>query len=136
MLLRRTAKKILIVDDVHEIRETLRDCLELRGYEIEVAGSGAEAIKKVPSFQPELIILDLAMPGRSGFEVLNDLKKSPETKNIPVFILSVKDELGDYRKGMMLGACEYIVKPFSLKALWALIENTFRNNSDYNYNIL
>lgn len=116
--------KILIADDESEIRETLRDCLELRGYDVIAVAHGEDVFEKVIVSKPDLIILDVVMPDKSGFEILKELKDSADTKDIPVFMLSVRDDKAKYKKGLLLGASEYIVKPFSLKSLYKLIWNS------------
>lgn len=126
-------KRILLIDDDRYIIETLTDGLELKGYEVERALSGSEGLRKARSFRPAVIILDLEMPDLSGFEVLEKLKKDPKTKHISVFILTVRDEREKQTKGFLLGAREYVVKPFSLNMLEELIESALLDAKSYFY---
>jgi len=87
-------------------REKLRD----EGYDVEIAYDGEESLEKVNKFKPNLVILDMIMPKRNGFEVLKAIKDNPETKAIPVIILSNLGQLSDSDKGKQLGAIDYIIK--------------------------
>jgi signal transduction histidine kinase/DNA-binding response OmpR family regulator len=98
---------VLIVDDEAPARELLASYLE-PDYQIAMAESGAEAIKKAPQLRPDAIILDVMMPGSTGFETLISLRKTPATANIPIIILSIVDQK---RVGFALGAADYLIKP-------------------------
>lgn len=101
--------KILIADDEAEIRDVLRLYLEKDGYEVAEAADGIEAMEKIKSGQPDLVILDIMMPGLDGYRVLRNIR---EDNNIPVIILSAKDSDSDKILGLDLGADDYITKPF------------------------
>jgi len=102
------AKKILVVDDDRDIVSLLRYQLQARGYQVIVAATGDQAIRRAIEEQPSLITLDILLPDRNGFEVLRELKERQETAHIPVIVLSVvQDETSGYR----LGAADYITKP-------------------------
>ena len=103
----RLKPMILIVDDEVAARELLATYLESE-YRIETAASGAQALKKAQELRPDAITLDLLMPGASGFETLVALRKTPETANIPIIILSIEDQK---RVGFALGAADYLIKP-------------------------
>ncbi len=111
--------KILIVDDDPFIRGMVRQFLEDKGYTIEEAEDAKEAIGKTRSSRPDLIILDIMMPGLSGYDVLRVLKNDELTSDIPVLVLSV---LENKQKALMLGASEYITKPFDEKDLYERIQ--------------
>jgi PAS domain S-box-containing protein len=101
-------RKILVVDDEHDILSLLQHHLNAQGYEVITATTGAQAIAKAISEKPDLITLDLLLPDRHGLDVLRELKERPQTTHIPVIVLSVaQDETDGYR----LGALDYIVKP-------------------------
>ena len=109
--------KILVVDDDDTILLVFRTHLSKAGHTVETAIDGMEALKKVTSFKPELILLDINMPRMSGFEVAKRLKENPETKNIPIFIMtSLKQEI-NIKKAYELGIEEYITKPTNVEHL-------------------
>jgi len=115
-------KKILIADDHSEVVELVRVTLERGDYEIVDASNGKEALKKVRLEKPDLVLLDVVMPKMDGFEVCRKLKKDPQTKEIPIIILTAKAQEVDKEKGREVGASDYITKPFSPSALLTKIE--------------
>ena len=114
-------ENILIVDDEEDVLELLRFSLEKNGYKIDAAISGEEAITKARGKLPDLIILDLMLPGIDGLEVCKKLKGDSKTVNIPVIMLTAKSEESDIVTGLELGAQDYITKPFSPKVLVARV---------------
>ena len=114
-------ENILIVDDEEDVLELLRFNLEKDGYKTETAVSGEEALKKAKAKRPDLIILDLMLPGIDGLEVCKKLKSDTKTENIPVIMLTAKSEESDIITGLELGAQDYITKPFSPKVLIARV---------------
>lgn len=108
------SKTILVVDDEAPIRQLLREQLEAEGYIVREAKDGLDAITKVRKKIPDLIILDLIMPQISGFDVAAILKNHPETRGIPIIILSI---VGEEEKGYCLGADKYLIKPINSEAL-------------------
>lgn len=108
------SKTILVVDDEAPIRQLLREQLEAEGYIVREAKDGLDAITKVRKKIPDLIILDLIMPQISGFDVAAILKNHPETREIPIIILSI---VGEEEKGYCLGADKYLIKPINSEAL-------------------
>ncbi len=115
-------KKILIVDDEEKIRELIRINLEIVGYECYEASDGNKALEAIESFKPDLVLLDVMLPGLSGFEIVDDFVK----KNIPIIFLTAKDSTIDKVKGLKLGADDYITKPFNNIELIARIETVLR----------
>ena len=118
-------KKIraLVVDDDETNVRLLTLKLEVDGYETDVAYNGIEALQKVESFNPDIILLDLMMPKMDGYEVCRRLKASEKTKYIPIIMLTAKSEIEDRVLGLDIGAEEYLCKPFSLVELSARIRS-------------
>ena len=114
-------ENILIVDDEEDVLELVRFNLEKNGYKTETAVSGEEALEKAKAKSPDLIILDLMLPGIDGLEVCKKLKSNTKTENIPVIMLTAKSEESDIITGLELGAQDYITKPFSPKVLIARV---------------
>jgi CheY-like chemotaxis protein len=103
-------KKILLVEDDVFLVKVYKSLLEKEGYSVIVLTDGVEVIDTVRKERPDLVILDLIMPGKDGFDVLGDLKGDSKTKNIPVYVLTVLRTKEDIKKVKNLGADEYIVK--------------------------
>ncbi len=102
--------KILFVDDDNFLRKVYQAELSEQGYEVILAQDGQEGLEKAKISDPDLIILDMIMPQKSGFEVLTELQNDSATKNIPVIILSNLGQADDVKKGLDLGAVDYLVK--------------------------
>lgn len=118
--------KILAVDDEADILKLLQYSLTNAGFEFISAGDGPEAIELAASAMPDLIILDLMLPNMDGNEVLKKLKVNPDTRGIPVLMLTAKGEEIDRILGLELGADDYIVKPFSPRELVLRIKAVLR----------
>lgn len=106
-------KKILIVDDEPNIVIPLQFLMEQNGYRALVAQSGEEALEMISKERPDLVLLDIMLPGVDGFEVCEIIRLNPEWRNTRVIFLTAKGRDVDIAKGMVLGADEYITKPFS-----------------------
>lgn len=115
-------KKILVIEDNLEVRENLVEILELSGFAIESAENGLVGVQKAVSNPPDLILCDVMMPELDGFGVLNIIGKKPELSHVPFIFLTAKTEKDDIRRGMNLGADDYITKPFYKDELLAVIE--------------
>ena len=102
--------KILIVEDDKFVRELIVQKLTEEKFEVSSAKDGEEGVKKAESEKPDLILLDLILPGIDGFEVLSRIRKNPETEKISVIVLSNLDEKGDVDRGVKLGANDYLIK--------------------------
>ncbi|GAB6094399.1 response regulator [Desulfatiferula olefinivorans] len=113
---------LLIVDDNPNNVQLVKAILSLRGYRLRIAKTGMEALESVNLTLPDLIILDIMMPGMDGFEVCRHLKDSPATRDIPIVFLTAKSHIDDIMKGFELGAVDYITKPFSANELLARVE--------------
>lgn len=109
--------KILVVDDEPDIVQVVQWCLASAGREIIVANTGQEALKVVKTAKPDLVILDAALPGMDGFEVLGQLKGNVSTTHIPVIMLTARDRDADVRKGQKQGCDFYLTKPFNPREL-------------------
>lgn len=121
-------KKILVIDDNLEIRENVSEILELSGYDTQMAVDGKSGLKQAIDWLPDLIICDIMMPGIDGYGVLQSLSGNPKTALIPFVFLSAKAEGGDIRKGMNLGADDYLTKPFEETDLLNVVQTRLRKN--------
>ncbi|MAE85380.1 MAG: transcriptional regulator [Flammeovirgaceae bacterium] len=115
-------KKILIIEDQPEVRENIAELLELSNYNPITAENGKIGVKKALEEQPELILCDIMMPEMDGYEVLYLISKRPEIASTPFIFLTAKSEKADFRKGMNMGADDYITKPFEEMELLGAIE--------------
>lgn len=115
-------KKILVIDDNNDIRENTAEILSLAGYETFTAINGKRGVETAMAEKPDLIICDIMMPELDGYGVLHVLKKNPDTEKIPFIFLTAKAERLDFRKGMEMGADDYITKPFDDLELLRAIE--------------
>ena len=123
-------KKILIVEDNDILRENIGEILELEGYEVVSAANGIEGIETALLELPDLIISDVNMPKKDGFQMLNELRQQEPTRITPFIFLTVKNSRDDLRKGMNLGADDYIAKPFEMGELLAAVENRFNMRNE------
>jgi len=115
-------KKILVVDDDPDIIALTKKRLEAGGYQVIAAQDGAEGFNKATEENPDLILLDIVMPKKDGFAMLEDLKKNLSTRDIPVIILSAKGETDSLFKGEKFGAVDYFIKPFDWQELLQFIK--------------
>lgn len=107
-----SSKRVLIVDDEASLRTLVRVNLEIDGIEVSEAVDGNEAMSMLRQAPPDLVLLDLMMPGKDGIEVLEDVAADPELRDIPVILLTAKGEQEDLERGAILGARGHITKPF------------------------
>ncbi len=119
-------EKILVVDDEEDILELVRYNLTKEGYRVQCVQSGEQALAKSGEEPPDMILLDLMLPGLDGLDVCRALKKNPATAGIPLIMLTAKGEDADIVTGLELGADDYVTKPFSPRVLLARIKATFR----------
>ncbi|MBW1671136.1 MAG: response regulator [Deltaproteobacteria bacterium] len=120
------SQKVLSVDDEEDIPELLKFNFSREGYQVLCAESGEQALRLVRSENPDLIVLDLMLPGIDGLEVTRRLKNDPNTKNISIVMLTAKGEKADIVTGLELGADDYITKPFSPRILVARVRAVLR----------
>ncbi|MCA9484285.1 MAG: response regulator [Nitrospina sp.] len=123
-------EKVLVVEDEEDIQELIRYNLAREAYQVTCVTRGEEAIKKAQSISPDLMVLDLMLPGVDGLEVCRNLKKNPETSGIPVVMVTAKGEESDVVTGLELGADDYVTKPFSPKILLSRIKAVLRRRGD------
>lgn len=116
-------RKILIVDDEPNIVISLEFLMKKEGFQVAVAADGEEALAKVAEFDPDLILLDVMMPRRSGFEVCEALRADPSHAGLLIVMLTAKGRDTEVAKGLAIGADAYITKPFSTKDLVAKIKS-------------
>lgn len=119
-------KTILFIEDNFEMRENTTEILELAGYKVESAENGKVGVDLALKHLPDLIICDVMMPELDGYGVLHILSKNSKTAGIPFIFLTAKSEKEDFRKGMNLGADDYITKPFDDVELMDAIETRFK----------
>ena len=110
-------KKILIVDDSATERQIMQELLSKRGYECVMAESGEEAVAKARTESPDLILMDVVMPGMNGFQATRTITRDAATRHIPVFICSSKDQETDKVWGIRQGAAAYLTKPLDERDL-------------------
>ena len=122
-------KHVLVVEDEEDILALLHFNLIKAGYDVDCASCGEEGLKKVNQKQPEMILLDLMLPGIDGLEICRRLRADDATKDIPIIMLTARGEEGDIVRGLELGADDYVTKPFSIKVLLARIETVLRRRS-------
>jgi CheY-like chemotaxis protein/CRP-like cAMP-binding protein len=132
--------KILLIEDNNEMRENTSEILNLANYKVVTAENGRVGVEKAKKENPDLIICDIMMPDLDGYGVLEALSKTPETAGIPFIFLSAKAEKTDMRKGMNMGADDYLTKPFDEAELFNAIEvrlkrsNAFKKNYSHDIN--
>ena len=124
-------KKILLIEDNPEMRENTAEMLELANYEVEVAENGKVGVKKAQEDTPDLIICDIMMPELDGYGVLYLLAKNPKTSSVPFIFLTAKAEKSDYRKGMNLGADDYLTKPFEEMELLEAVDIRLKKSEQF-----
>jgi two-component system, OmpR family, phosphate regulon response regulator PhoB len=124
-----TIPRILAVDDEPAVGEMLRFILEQDGFQIDYAENATQAISQIKKNPPDLILLDWMLPGMSGIELAERLKKDHETKLIPIIMLTAKGEEDDKVSGLDIGAEDYVTKPFSARELLARIRTILRRVS-------
>jgi len=119
-------RSLLIIDDHEEIRENIAEILSLAGYHTLTAENGKKGVEMAIKEKPDLIVCDIMMPELDGYGVLHLLRKNPETEKIPLIFLTAKTERTDFRKGMEMGADDYITKPFDDIELLNAIETRLK----------
>ncbi|MGH7503662.1 MAG: response regulator [Longimicrobiales bacterium] len=114
---RVAAAQILVVEDERDISALVAYHLTKEGYRVRTAGGGLEALEAAQGERPDLILLDLMLPGYSGYDVLAELRRRPELSDVPVVVLTARRDEADRVKGLELGADDYVTKPFSPREL-------------------
>lgn len=119
-------KNILIIDDAPNILLSLEFLMTEAGYEVRTARDGAEAIKEISKEKPDLILLDVMMPLKNGYEVCQEVRTNPKWKDIYIIMLTAKGRDIEKEKGMAFGADDYITKPFANKELVDKVNNVLK----------
>lgn len=123
-------KLILLVEDDKEASSVISEFLEMKGFEIKLAKDGMEGLEILDKIDPDLILLDIMMPGVNGFDVLLKIKSNPKTESIPVVMCTALTELKDVERCYHWGANGYITKPFDLKRVLTKINSILNPSSD------
>jgi CRP-like cAMP-binding protein len=121
-------KAILVIEDQEDVRENIAELLELSNYNVTTAPGGKEGVKLALSSPPDLVLCDIMMPEMDGYEVLYLLSKNPTTSSVPFIFLTAKAENSDFRKGMNMGADDYITKPYEEMELLGAIERRIQRH--------
>lgn len=117
---------ILLVDDIIDNLDMLTDMLENQGHKVQIALSGQEALDKIKAQKPDIVLLDIQMPGMDGYEVCRQVKANPETEDIPVIFLSALSDTKDIIKGFDAGGVDYVSKPFKFREVMARVESQLK----------
>jgi DNA-binding response OmpR family regulator len=120
--------EILVVDDDRDVAQTVELALRRRGFKVVMANSGVEALKVLRRYEPDLVILDVLMPGMSGLEVCRRLRSDPKTENLPIIFLTARGQERDRIEGLRAGADDYLSKPFSLEELLLRVTAVLRRS--------
>jgi len=123
------AEKILIIEDEKDIAELIAFNLQRKSFDTQIACDGIKGLQQVLDYQPDLIILDLMMPGMDGLSVKEELSHDARTRDIPVIILTARSQTDDKIKGLEAGADDYMTKPFSPKELVLRVQNLLKRSS-------
>jgi len=118
------AKTILIVDDLVTLRQPVRVMLERQGYSVEEASDGYEALQKIAESRPDLVLLDLMMPGMNGVEVLKHIKADARLQDTSIIVLTAVADTWQMRKYIEMGAADYLLKPFTISTLLDRVRRT------------
>ncbi len=124
--------KALLVEDDHDICELVRIVLRSESFEVDIVHDGKSGLHKAMEFHYDVIILDLMLPELSGWEICKKLRENPDTRSIPIIMLTAKGEEKDKVHGLELGADDYVAKPFSPREFLARIKALLRRSTDYN----
>jgi DNA-binding response OmpR family regulator len=116
------AKKVLIVDDEPNIVTSLEFLMQRSGYEVRVARNGDEALAMMGEFRPDLVLLDLMIPAKSGYEVCQHIRGHGQWRDVKILMLTAKGREVEMNKGLSLGADLYVTKPFSTRDLLAKVQ--------------
>lgn len=122
-------RKVLIADDEPNIVTALEFLLKRAGYDVRCATSGDEALALVESYAPDLVLIDIMMPGKSGYEVCQRMRERPEWRHIKIVMVTAKGREAEVSKGMSLGADLYVTKPFSTQELIAAVDRLLAGGS-------
>jgi len=120
-------KKVLLCDDDDVMAELLGSILEAEGYNVSVATNGVECLATYAAVKPDLLVVDLEMPLKDGFEVLTELKKRPEANGNPIIVISANQAPAHLERARALGAGQYLIKPFDCESLISKVKEALTN---------
>jgi len=123
-------ESVLVVDDERDILELVKYNLDKEGYQVTVVATGEDALAATRTKMPDIVILDLMLPGVDGLEVCRRLKGDPKTRGIPIVMLTAKGDEADVVTGLELGASDYVTKPFSPRVLTARVRAVLRRGNE------
>jgi DNA-binding response OmpR family regulator len=123
-------KKVLIADDEPNIVTSLQFLMKRKGYEVSIARNGEEALQQIAAIAPDLILLDVMMPLKSGYEVCQKVRETPAWQKMKIIMLSAKGRDVEVAKGLGLGADAYVTKPFATQELLAKVEEMLGKEAD------
>lgn len=123
-------KRILLIEDEQDIAALIKLQAELFGYKLHVEVDGVNGLRAIEREKPDLVVLDIMLPGQNGYDVCRKMRSNPELRNIPLIILSAKNEELDVMLGLELGADDYVSKPFSPKVLMSRIKAVLRRGRE------
>ena len=124
------SKKILIADDEPSIVTALEFLLQRAGYEVRIARDGDQTLELVDAYHPDLVLLDVMMPRKSGYEVCTRIRQRPELRHVKIIMLTAKGRDAEVSKGLSMGADLYVTKPFSTRELMARISDLIGHDSE------
>lgn len=123
-------KQILVVEDEEDILALLHFNLVKAGYQVDCAADGEEGLRKIAESRPDLLLLDLMLPGIGGLDICRKLRADEQTAKLPIIMLTARGEEADVVQGLELGADDYMTKPFSIKILLARIQTVLRRHGE------
>lgn len=123
-------KRIILVEDEEDIAALIKLQADISGYKLHVEVDGINGLRAIEREKPDLVILDIMLPGQNGFDVCRKMKSNPELKSIPIIIISAKNDELDVVLGLELGADDYVAKPFSPKVLFSRIKAVLRRGKE------
>jgi len=126
------SKKILIADDEPSIVTALEFLLLRAGYQVQVARDGDQTLELVDTYDPDLVLLDVMMPRKSGYEVCTRIRQRPDRRHVKIIMLTAKGRDAEVRKGLSMGADLYVTKPFSTRDLMARIKELVGHDREAN----
>lgn len=121
-----TLKTVLVVEDDPDFQKLTRHILEQEGYKIFTASNGAQGLKVLEEWIPDMILLDIRLPDMDGYEICRIIRSNPRHGRIPIIMVTVESEVKNIVRGLKMGADDYIVKPFDPKELLARVRGLFR----------
>ncbi len=117
------ASKIVVIEDDPLIQKLITQTLQREGYEVVTANDGSEGLRKVQETNPNLVVLDISMPGLDGYQVCHYLRNEPATANLPIIMVTAMARPSDQRRGFETGADDYLPKPFALADLVTRVQS-------------